>query len=46
MANKIVDHLDVVGAPPVGAAQLNVLNLTPGFNGFGKDKLQDETRNI
>ena len=32
VGNKIIDHSDVVGASPVGAAET-----TPGFNGLGKD---------
>ena len=32
VGNKIVDHSDVVGASPVGAAPT-----TSGFKGFGKD---------
>ena len=48
MDNTIVDHSNVVGASHVGAAPTtDILDLTPGFNGLGKDKfLQDETRNI
>ena len=37
--NKIVDHSDVVGATPVGAAPTNyifILDLIPGFNGLAK----------
>ena len=30
----MVDHSDVVGAAPTGEF---ILNLTPGFNGLGKD---------
>ena len=39
VGNKIVDNSDVVGASPVGAAPnyIVILNLTPGFNGLGKD---------
>ena len=39
VGNKIVDHSDVVGAWHVGAAPSTffILNLTPGFNGLGKD---------
>ena len=39
IGNKIVDHSDVVGALPVGAAPkyIFILNLTLGFNGLGKD---------
>ena len=33
MGNRIVAHLDVVGAPPVGAFP----DLTPGVNGLGND---------
>ena len=34
---KIVDHLDVIGASPVGAVDdIFILDLTPGFNGLGK----------
>ena len=36
--NKIVDHSDVVGASPVGCSNYTfILDLTPGFNGLGKD---------
>ena len=45
--NKIVDPSDVVGASPVGAAPSYnfILDLTPGFNGLGKDngKMRRET---
>ena len=39
MGNKIVDHSDVVGASPVGAAFNHIFrfDLTPGFNGLGND---------
>ena len=37
VCNKIVDHSDVVGAAPVGAAPTTSSYLTPGFNGLGKD---------
>ena len=41
VGNKIVDHTDVVGASPVGAApttsSIFILNLTHGVNGLGKD---------
>ena len=38
VGNKIVDHSDVVGASPVASANyIFILNLTPGFNGSGKD---------
>ena len=40
VGNKIVDHSDIVGASPVGAAPTNyifILDLTPGFVGLGKD---------
>ena len=38
VSNKIVDHSDVVGASPVGAANyIFILDLTHGFNGLGKD---------
>ena len=38
VGNKIVDHSDVVGASPVGAAPTtSFFNLTPGFSGLGKD---------
>ena len=47
LCNKIVDHLDVVGASPVGAAPTTssffILNWMPGFN--GQRQLQGETRN-
>ena len=37
--NKIVDHSDVVGTVPVGAAPTTsfILDLTPGFNRLHKD---------
>ena len=41
IGNTFVDHSDVVGAAPVGAAAPNYIfildYLTPGFNGLGKD---------
>ena len=40
VGNKIVDHSDVVGASPVGAAPtmyIFILDLTPGLNRLGKD---------
>ena len=39
VGNKIVDHSDVVGASPVGAAPTTSLfsTLTSGFKGFSKD---------
>ena len=39
VGNKIVDHSDVVGALPclLVRLQLLILDLTPGFNGLGKD---------
>ena len=38
VGNKIVDHSDVVEAPPVGALQLHLhFRLTPGFNGMDRD---------
>ena len=43
VANKIVDHSDVVGAC---SNYIFILNLTPYFNGLGKRQLQDETINI
>ena len=50
VGNKIVDHSDVVGASPVGAAPTTqlyifILELTPAFNGFSKDncKMRLET---
>ena len=38
VGNKIVDHSDVVGASPVGAAPtyIFILDLTSGFKGLGK----------
>ena len=42
--SKIVDHSDVVGASPVGAAPTTSSFLITGFNGLSK--LQDETRII
>ena len=40
VSNKIVDHSDVVGASPVGAAPkyIYIPNLTHYFNWLGKDK--------
>ena len=39
MGSKIVDHSDVAGASPIF-----ILDLTPGFNGLGKlRQQQDET---
>ena len=35
--NKIIDHPDEVGASPVSAAPIFILNLTPGFSGLGRD---------
>ena len=49
VGDKIDDHTYVIGASPVGAATnyIFILNLTPGFNGLGKEEiLQDKTRNI
>ena len=48
VCNKLVDHSDVFGASPVGAAPTTssfILNLIPGFNGLGKDnfKTRQET---
>ena len=40
VGNKFVDHSDVVGAAPVCRRCSNyifILDLTPGFNGLGKD---------
>ena len=39
VGNEIVDHSDVVGASPVGAAPTtsSFSTLTHGFNGLGKD---------
>ena len=39
VGKKIVDHSDVVGASPVGAAPTtsSFLDLTSGFKGFGKE---------
>ena len=39
VVKKIVDHSDVVGTSPVGAAPTtsSILDLTPGFIGLGKD---------
>ena len=38
VGNKIVDHSDVVGASPVGAAPTtSSFSTSPGFKGFGKD---------
>ena len=35
ICKKIADHSDVVGASPVN--YIFILNLTPGFNGLGKE---------
>ena len=47
--NKIVDHWDVVGSSPVGAAPTTgyifFLDLTPGFNGLGKDNWNEARNN-
>ena len=48
VGNKNVDHSDVVGALPVDAVpttSIFILDLTPGFNGLGKDscKMRRET---
>ena len=37
VGNRIVDRSDVVGASPVGANYILILDLTSGFKGFGKD---------
>ena len=37
VGNKIVDHADVVGAYRRCSNYVFILNLTPGFNGLGKD---------
>ena len=52
VANKIVDHSDVVGAAPASwsipclccSNYIFILHFTPGFSGLGKDNLK--TRNI
>ena len=42
VGDKIVDHTYVIDT-----VYIFILNLTPCFNGLGKDKiLQDETRNF
>ena len=51
VGNEIVDHSDVAGASPVGAAPTKyifILDLTHGFNGLGKDncKTRRETFKI
>ena len=40
IANKLVDHSDVVGASPVGAVPTSIviLDLTPDFNEIEKKK--------
>ena len=44
---KIVDHSDVVGASPVGAAAtITSLLLNTSLQWIGQRQLQDETRNI
>ena len=42
--NTIVDHSDVVGACRQYSNYIFIHDLTPGFDGLGKDK--DDTRNI
>ena len=37
VGHKIVDHPYVVGAAPVGANYIFIVDLTSGFKGFGKD---------
>ena len=39
IGKQLVAHSDVVGASPVGAAPTTIfiVDLTPGFNGLGKD---------
>ena len=44
VGNKIVDHLDVVGASPVGVAPTASSFTT--VKRIGKRQLQDETRNL
>ena len=48
VCNKPVDHSDVVGAAPVGAALtlIFIFGLTPGFNELGKNHCNTRTRNI
>ena len=50
VGNVIVDHSDVVGASPVGAAPTtsSFFDLTPGLKGLGKDncKTRRETFNF
>ena len=47
VGNKIVDNLDVVGASPVGAAQLHLRSqLNTWLQWIGQRPLQEETRNI
>ena len=46
IGNKTVDHSDVVGALPVGAAPITSSFSTPGFNGLGRRQLYKEPRNI
>ena len=38
VGDKIVDHSHVVGASPVG--NIFILDVTPGFKGFGNDSLK------
>ena len=38
--SKILDHSDVVGASPVGADYIFILDLTPDFDGLGKDNVR------
>ena len=47
VGNKIVDHSDVVGASPVGAAPTNLHSrLNTWLHWIGRRQLHDETRNI
>ena len=46
-ANKIVDHSDVVGAPPVGAAPTtSSFSTSPGFIGLGKDNCKTRRKSF
>ena len=47
VGHRIVDHSDVVGASPVGAAPTTYsLSLNTWLQWIGQRQLQDETRNI
>ena len=48
VGNKIIDHSDVIGASPDGAAPTtsSFLDLTPGFNGLGRDNCKTRRETV